>query len=248
MMPSIETKDLTKDFGAHRAVNRITFSVNQGEIFGFLGANGAGKTTAIRMLCGLLLPSSGTGRVAGFDIMKQGKQIRNKIGYMSQKFSLYSDLTIRQNMSLYGSIYGLRRRKLNERIDALTEFLSMETMLDRKTETLPLGWRQRLSLACADLHEPEVLFLDEPTGSVDPVSRKTFWDLIINLAHSGRTVLVTTHHMDEAEYCHRISIMIDGVIAKLDTPANIKRTTSTTTLHEAFLKIVETGITRSTDT
>lgn len=242
MTPSIETNDLTKDFGTHRAVNRISFSVNRGEIFGFLGANGAGKTTAIRMLCGLLLPSGGRGRVAGYDIMTQGKKIRKRIGYMSQKFSLYGDLTVRQNMSLYGSIYGLRGLQLNRRIDALTAFLSMEHLLDRRTETLPLGWRQRLSLACADLHEPEVLFLDEPTGSVDPVSRKTFWDLIISLTRSGRTVLVTTHHMDEAEYCHRISIMVDGIIATLDTPHGIKHATATTTLHEAFLKIVESGI------
>lgn len=243
-MSGIETKNLTKNFGGHCAVNRITFSVNPGEIFGFLGANGAGKTTAIRMLCGLLLPSSGQGRVAGFDIMTQGKQIRKRIGYMSQKFSLYADLTVRQNLSLYGSIYGLQGRRLNDRIDALTEFLAMESLLDRRTGTLPLGWRQRLSLACADLHEPEVLFLDEPTGSVDPVSRKTFWDLIISLAQSGRTVLVTTHHMDEAEYCHRISIMVDGVIAVLDTPGSIKQSTATSTLHDAFLEIVESDITK----
>jgi ABC-2 type transport system ATP-binding protein len=238
---SIETRELTKKFGAYRAVDRITFTVSKGEIFGFLGANGAGKTTAIRMLCGLLLPSGGEGRVAGFDIMREPMRIRRRIGYMPQKFSLYRDLTVRQNMELYGSIYGLDRRRLRARIEAMTSLLSMGDLLDRPTGALPQGWRQRCALACADLHEPEILFLDEPTGSVDPVSRKTFWDLIIDLAAGGKTVLVTTHHLDEAEYCHRISIMVDGRIAKIDTPRNLREQTRTASLHEAFLAIVEEG-------
>ncbi|MBN1577987.1 MAG: ABC transporter ATP-binding protein [Chitinispirillaceae bacterium] len=241
MMWSIEVRNLTKDFGSYRAVNRISFTVSKGEIFGFLGANGAGKTTAIRMLCGLLAPSGGEGKVAGFDITKEAFQVRRHIGYMSQKFSLYLDLTVRQNMALYGSIYGLDRRRLNKRIDVMTSLLSMGSLLDRTTGTLPQGWRQRCALACADLHEPDILFLDEPTGSVDPVSRKAFWDLILLLARNGKTVLVTTHHMDEAEYCHRISIMIDGTIAKLDTPQNLRRATGTTSLNEAFLAVVESG-------
>ncbi len=239
MIHSIETSELTRWFGRYCAVNRISFTVGKGEIFGFLGANGAGKTTAIRMLCGLLLPSSGNGRVAGYDIRSQAKQIRGRIGYMSQKFSLYEDLTVVQNMHLYGSIYGLGRERLKRRIDELAALLAMEPLLERRAGTLPLGWQQRLSLACAELHEPEILFLDEPTGSVDPVSRKTFWDLIIGLAVRGRTILVTTHHMDEAEYCHRVSIMVSGRIAALDTVANLKKATGTTSLHDAFLDLVE---------
>ena len=238
-MHSIETHELTRWFGSYCAVNRISFTVAKGEIFGFLGANGAGKTTAIRMLCGLLLPSGGSGSVAGFDIRTQAKRIRGRIGYMSQRFSLYEDLTLHQNMRLYGSIYGVSGATLSRRIDEMTALLSMESMIDRKAGTLPLGWQQRLSLACAELHEPEVLFLDEPTGSVDPVSRKTFWDIIIGLAAKGRTILVTTHHMDEAEYCHRVSIMVRGKIAALDTVANLKKTTGTASLHDAFLTLVE---------
>ena len=239
MMHSIETSELTRWFGHYCAVNRISFTVGKGEIFGFLGANGAGKTTAIRMLCGLLLPSSGSGLVGGYDIRSQAKQIRSRIGYMSQKFSLYEDLTVVQNMQLYGSIYGLGGARLKQRIDEMAALLAMEPMLARRSGTLPLGWQQRLSLACAELHEPEILFLDEPTGSVDPVSRKTFWDLIIGLAARGRTILVTTHHMDEAEYCHRVSIMVRGRIAALDTVANLKKATGTTSLHDACLDLVE---------
>ena len=236
---SIETKELTKKFGSFTAVDRISFAVPRGEIFGFLGANGAGKTTAIRMLCGLLQPSSGEGQVAGYSIRTQGKRIRRRIGYMSQKFSLYNDLTVHQNLELYGSVYGLKRKFLKERLHELSTQLSMDALLGRRTEGLPLGWKQRLSLACANLHRPEILFLDEPTGSVDPVSRKTFWDLIIALAKTGTTILVTTHHMDEAEYCNRISIMVSGRIATIDTPANIKRHTGTISLHEAFFAVVE---------
>jgi len=238
-MWSIETSDLTKTFGSYTAVDRISFKVTKGEIFGFLGANGAGKTTAIRMLCGLLEPSSGSGHVAGFDIMKDTANIRKRIGYMSQKFSLYTDLTCMQNLFLYGSIYGLYGRKLKDRIAEMSDFLHMNDLLLRKTGTLPWGWQQRLSLACANLHSPEILFLDEPTGSVDPVSRRTFWDFIIALSQKGTTIFITTHHMDEAEYCHRISIMISGKIAALDSPLQITKNTGAKTLHEAFVRIVQ---------
>lgn len=238
-MKPIETHALTKKFGDYTAVDTISVSVEKGEIFGFLGANGAGKTTAIRMLCGLLVPSSGTGAVAGFDIMRQADKIRSRIGYMSQKFSLYSDFDVIDNMKLYGSIYGLHGTKLNDRINEMSGFLEMGSLLKRKTGDLPWGWQQRLSLACANLHKPEILFLDEPTGSVDPVSRRIFWDFIIELASGGTTIFITTHHMDEAEYCHRISIMVSGRIADVDTPFALKKKTESNSLQDAFIKIVE---------
>jgi ABC-2 type transport system ATP-binding protein len=240
-MQSIETKNLTKVFGTYTAVDKITFSVNRGEIFGFLGANGAGKTTAIRMLCGLLIPTGGQGHVAGFDIMKETKKIRQKIGYMSQKFSLYQDLTFFENMTLYGSIYGLNRSELKSRISEMVEFLDMKELLAKRTGTVPWGWQQRLSLACANLHRPEILFLDEPTGSVDPVSRRKFWDFIIALSENGTTIFITTHHMDEAEYCHRISVMINGKIAAIDTPRKLKESAGASSLQDAFVKIVTEG-------
>ncbi|HMA66001.1 MAG TPA: ABC transporter ATP-binding protein, partial [Chitinispirillaceae bacterium] len=198
-----------------------------------------GKTTAIRMLCGLLVPSSGTGAVAGFDIMRHSDKIRSRIGYMSQKFSLYSDIDVIDNLKLYGSIYGLHGVKLNERIHEMSCFLEMGSLLKRKTGDLPWGWQQRLSLACANLHKPEILFLDEPTGSVDPVCRRIFWDFIIELASGGTTIFITTHHMDEAEYCHRISIMVSGRIADVDTPFALKKKTDSVSLQDAFIKIVE---------
>jgi ABC-2 type transport system ATP-binding protein len=235
---TIEARGLTRRFGRFCAVDRVSFSVSKGEIFGFLGANGAGKTTAIRMLCGLLEPTSGSGTVAGFDIMKETAKIRSRIGYMSQKFSLYPDLTMRQNLFLYGSIYGLAGRRLEERIESMASFLDMKELLPRVTGSLPWGWQQRLSLACANLHRPEILFLDEPTGSVDPLSRRTFWEFIDGLARSGTTIFVTTHHMDEAEYCHRISIMAAGRIAAIDSPAALKREQGADTLQEAFIRIV----------
>jgi len=241
-MQSIETKDLTKIFGTYTAVDKITFSVNKGEIFGFLGANGAGKTTAIRMLCGLLTPTSGQGHVAGFDIMKETIKIRQKIGYMSQKFSLYQDLTFYENMKLYGSIYGLNSSELKPRIGEMVEFLDMKELLEKRTGTVPWGWQQRLSLACANLHKPEILFLDEPTGSVDPVSRRKFWDFIITLSENGTTIFITTHHMDEAEYCHRISVMISGKIASIDTPRKLKESAGAASLQDAFVRIVTKGI------
>ena len=238
-MKPIETNALTKRFGTYTAVDKISVSVEKGEIFGFLGANGAGKTTAIRMLCGLLVPSSGTGAVAGFDIMRQSDKIRSRIGYMSQKFSLYSDINVLDNLKLYGSIYGLRGSELGNRIKEMSGFLEMDSLLKRKTGDLPWGWQQRLSLACANLHKPEILFLDEPTGSVDPVSRRIFWDFIIELASGGTTIFITTHHMDEAEYCHRISIMVSGRIADVDTPFALKKKTDSVSLQDAFIKIVE---------
>jgi ABC-2 type transport system ATP-binding protein len=236
---SIETKDLTKKFGVFTAVDHISISVDKGDIFGFLGANGAGKTTAIRMLCGLLTPTSGSGHVAGFDIMKETSRIRTRIGYMSQKFSLYSDLKVLDNLRFYGSLYGLAGKKLDERIETMSGFLGLSDLLGRVTADIPWGWQQRLSLACANLHKPEILFLDEPTGSVDPISRRNFWDLIQELSAGGTTVFVTTHHMDEAEYCNRISIMVSGRIAAVDSPAALKRRYGVTTLHDAFLAIVE---------
>jgi ABC-2 type transport system ATP-binding protein len=236
---TIETHDLTKVFGAYTAVDHINVQVNAGEIFGFLGANGAGKTTAIRMLCGLLEPTGGSGHVAGFDIMKETAKIRRKIGYMSQKFSLYPDLTVLDNMVLYGSLYGLSKTGLTSRIAELSSFLGLADLHKRVTGTLPWGWQQRLGLACANLHRPAILFLDEPTGSVDPVSRRNFWDLIQELSGRGTTIFVTTHHMDEAEYCHRISIMISGKIAAIDSPRALKERSQSATLHDAFLHLVE---------
>ena len=238
---SIETKDLTRKFGGFTAVDHISIAVDKGEIFGFLGANGAGKTTAIRMLCGLLNPTSGSGHVAGFDIMRQTSSIRTRIGYMSQKFSLYGDLKVVDNLRFYGSLYGITGKKLDERIDAMALFLGLRDLLKRTTSDIPWGWQQRLSLACANLHKPEILFLDEPTGSVDPISRRNFWDLIQELSAGGTTVFVTTHHMDEAEYCNRISIMVSGKIAEVDSPAALKKRHGAASLHDAFLAIVEGG-------
>lgn len=236
---SIRTEKLTKRFGAFTAVDQIDVAVGKGEVFGFLGANGAGKTTAIRMLCGLLQPTSGQGYVAGFDVVKESAKIRTRIGYVSQKFSLYPDLTVVQNLKLYGSLYGLKGKALQARMDELADFLGLRDLLPRLTGSLPWGWQQRLSLACANLHQPEILFLDEPTGSVDPVSRRGFWDLIHALSSRGTTVFITSHYMDEVEYCHRLSIMIEGRIAAIGSPRDLKREHGTVTLHELFLKLME---------
>src|SRR5690606_29183119 len=236
---SIRTESLTRRFGSFTAVDRIDLSVAKGEIFGFLGANGAGKTTAIRMLCGLLAPSSGRGFVAGFDILKQSASIRTRIGYMSQKFSLYPDLTVAENMQLFGRLYGLGRKALRERIGEMSAFLGLAPLLPRLTGELPWGWQQRLSLACANLHGPEILFLDEPTGSVDPVSRRNFWDLIHGLSRRGTTIFITSHYMDEVEYCHRLSIMIDGRIPALGPPRDLKREHDCDTIRSLFLQLAE---------
>jgi ABC-2 type transport system ATP-binding protein len=239
MEPSIRTEQLSRRFGAFTAVDRIDLEVQRGEVFGFLGANGAGKTTAIRMLCGLLEPSGGSGTVAGFDIRKESHLIRTRIGYMAQKFALYPDLTVRHNMRLFGGLYGLSGKPLQGRMDELTAFLGLESLLDRVTGSLPWGWQQKLSLACANLHHPDILFLDEPTGSVDPVSRRQFWDLIHRLSARGTTIFVTSHYMDEVEYCHRLSIMIAGRIAAQGTPRDLKTEHGCTSLQDLFLKLVE---------
>jgi ABC-2 type transport system ATP-binding protein len=236
---TIRTEKLAKRFGAFVAVDGIDLAVAKGEVFGFLGANGAGKTTAIRMLCGLLSPTSGKGFVAGFDVMKETEKIRTRIGYMSQKFSLYPDLTVEQNLRLYGSLYGLGRKDLEARIGEMSDFLGLGTMLPKITGSLPWGWQQRLSLACANLHRPEILFLDEPTGSVDPVSRRNFWDLIHRLSAQGTTIFITSHYMDEVEYCHRLSIMITGRIAAMGRPRDLKAEYGCDSIHDLFLKLME---------
>ncbi len=224
MDKAVTTHKLTKKFGDFVATNEITFEVAQGEIFGFLGANGAGKTTAMRMLCGLLKPSSGEATVAGYDVYTQSEQIKQRIGYMSQRFSLYEDLTVRENIRFYGGIYGLSRTDLKTKSTNIVQELGLDSVADTLVESIPLGWKQRLAFSVALIHDPKVVFLDEPTGGVDPITRRQFWDKIYEAAHNGTTIFVTTHYMDEAEYCDRVSIMVDGRIQALDTPAELKRT------------------------
>lgn len=219
---AISVRDLTKRFGSFTAVDHITFDVRKGEIFGFLGANGAGKTTAMRMLCGLSYPTSGSGSVAGFNVCTQGEDIKRHIGYMSQKFSLYGDLSVKQNLRLFSTIYGLSDSEIRDRMSAVMQRLDMESMADARVNSIPVGWRQKLAFAAATIHNPEIVFLDEPTGGVDPVTRRKFWELIYQASSEGMTIFVTTHYLDEAEYCNRISIMVDGKIAALDTPAALK--------------------------
>lgn len=233
-MNVIETENLTKRFGTFTAVDHISFEVDEGEIFGFLGANGAGKTTAMRMLCGLSAPTSGKARVAGFDVYKETEQIKRNIGYMSQKFSLYGDLKVWENIRLYGGIYGLPKKKLADKTDELLAVLGMESERNTLVDSLPLGWKQKLSFSVAIIHEPRIVFLDEPTGGVDPVTRRQFWELIYQAAERGITVFVTTHYMDEAEYCNRVSIMVDGKIEALDSPAALKQTFHATNMNEVF--------------
>ncbi len=235
---AVAVNDLTRTFGDFTAVDHISFNVSRGEIFGFLGANGAGKTTTIRMLCGLLLPSGGTARVAGLDVYSSYEQIKQRIGYMSQKFSLYEDLTVRENIEFYGGIYGLNKRQIREKTAELVRYLGLEKQADQLTSALPLGWKQRMALSAAILHDPEIIFLDEPTSGVDPVSRRNFWLLIYELAGRGKTIFVTTHYMDEAEYCHRLSIMKDGRIVELDEPGRLKERYGRETMQEVFLEIV----------
>ena len=230
----IQVKDLTKQFGSFTAVDHITFEVERGEIFGFLGANGAGKTTAMRMLCGLSYPTSGSGTVAGFDVVKEGEKIKRHIGYMSQRFSLYDDLTVMENMELFGGIYGVKRKELKERATALLHKLEFIEERDTMVGSLPLGWKQKLAFAVATLHRPEIVFLDEPTGGVDPITRRQFWEMIYQASSEGTTIFVTTHYMDEAEYCNRISMMVDGKIKALDTPANLKKSFNATSMDEVF--------------
>ena len=232
--PIISVSELSKRFGDFTAVDRITFEVGRGEIFGFLGANGAGKTTAMRMLCGLSYPSSGSGTVAGFDILHQGEQIKRHIGYMSQRFSLYDDLTVLENIRLYAGIYGLQRSQTLRRAAAILNRLDFRSEMNTLVGSLPLGWKQKLAFSVATLHRPEVVFLDEPTGGVDPLTRRQFWELIYEAAAAGTTVFVTTHYMDEAEYCSRVSVMVDGQIRALDTPARLKRQFGAGSMDEVF--------------
>lgn len=230
----ISVKNLTKRFGDFIAVNNISFDVEKGEIFGFLGANGAGKTTAMRMLCGLSRPTSGRGTVAGCSIMGEGEKIKRHIGYMSQRFSLYNDLTVWENIRLYATVYGLSSRQIDERGRVMLSRLSFLDERNTLVGSLPLGWKQKLAFAIATIHEPEVVFLDEPTGGVDPITRRQFWELIYETAAGGTTIFVTTHYMDEAEYCHRVSIMVDGEVCALDTPAQLKQQYAADTMDEVF--------------
>lgn len=233
----IKTEQLTKRFGDFIAANAISFEVYRGEIFGFLGANGAGKTTAMRMLCGLSIPTSGTATIAGYDIYKQTEAIKKNIGYMSQKFSLYDDLTVLENIQFFGGIYGLTDEQLKSKSEALIHSLGLQTEAKKLVGSLPLGWKQKLSFSVAVLHDPKIVFLDEPTGGVDPVTRRQFWDLIYDAANRGVTVFVTTHYMDEAEYCNRISIMVDGTIEALDTPVGLKKQFQADSMDEVFYRL-----------
>ena len=233
-MYAIKTDQLTKRFGSFTAVDHISFTVERGEIFGFLGANGAGKTTAMRMLCGLSVPTSGQASVAGFDVAKQSEQVKQHIGYMSQKFSLYGDLKVWENIRLFGGIYGLSEARIQEKMDELLHTLHLEEERNSLVNALPLGWKQKLAFSVAILHEPQIVFLDEPTGGVDPVTRRQFWELIYQAAERGITVFVTTHYMDEAEYCNRVSIRVDGQIRALDKPSALKASFGVNSMNEVF--------------
>jgi ABC-2 type transport system ATP-binding protein len=239
--PVIEVRGLSRRFGAFTAVDGISFDVAAGEVFGFLGANGAGKTTAIRMLIGLLAPSAGSARVAGFDVATQAELVKRNIGYMSQRFSLYEDLTVRENITLYGGIYGLSDRAIEERTASLVERLDLGRDIDSRVKRIPLGWKQKLAFSVAVVHDPKVVFLDEPTGGVDPITRRQFWELIYTTAAAGTTVFVTTHYMDEAEYCDRISIMVDGRIVALGTPAELKARYGAERVDDVFVRLARSG-------
>lgn len=233
----IKTDKLTKRFGDFIATNAITFEVYKGEIFGFLGANGAGKTTAIKMLCGLSQPTSGSATVAGFDVYTQTEQIKKNIGYMSQKFSLYEDLTVWENIEFFGGIYGMSNKQIKTKGEELLTTLSLSENRKQLVGALPLGWKQKLAFSVAILHDPKIVFLDEPTGGVDPVTRRQFWDLIYQAVETGITIFVTTHYMDEAEYCNRISMMVDGVMKVVDTPFNLKQQYQAATMDEVFYQL-----------
>ena len=232
--PILSVRELSKKFGGFTAVDRISFDVARGEIFGFLGANGAGKSTAMRMLCGLSYPTSGSGTVAGCDVMREGERIKRRIGYMSQRFSLYDDLTVLENIRLYGGIYGLSRRRILRRAVEILRRLDFRSESRTLVGALPLGWKQKLAFSVATLHRPELVFLDEPTGGGDPITRRQFWELIYEAAAGGTTVFVTTHYMDEAEYCSRVSVMVDGRIRALGTPAALKKQYAAATMDEVF--------------
>lgn len=233
----IKAEKLTKKFGSFVANDALNFEVGAGEIFGFLGANGAGKTTAMRILCGLSKPTSGEVEVAGFDIYKETEKIKRNIGYMSQKFSLYEDLTVKENIQFYGGIYGLKSKEIKSKTEALLEKLGLESVKNALIQELPLGWKQKLAFSVAILHDPKIVFLDEPTGGVDPITRRQFWEMIYEAADNGVTVFVTTHYMDEAEYCDRVSIMVAGKIEALDTPRGLKESFEAISMDEVFLKL-----------
>lgn len=237
----IKADGLTKRFGDFSATDHVTFEVHKGEIFGFLGANGAGKTTAIRMLCGLSQPSGGSATVAGYDVATQFEQVKRHIGYMSQKFSLYDDLTVEENLVLFGGIYGMSRRKVREKITGLLDELGFASERKTMVKRLPLGWKQKLAFSLAIFHEPSIVFLDEPTGGVDPITRRQFWELIYRAADRGITVFVTTHYMDEAEYCDRVSIMVDGKIKALGSPAQLKEQFHGSSMYDVFYALAHTA-------
>jgi ABC-2 type transport system ATP-binding protein len=234
----IKVKELTRKFGDFTAVDHISFEVEPGEIFGFLGANGAGKTTAMKMLTGLLSPTSGDANVAGFDVYKETEKLKNSLGYMSQKFALYDDLTVAENIRFYAGIYGLSNKEIVEKRDALLEKLNLQHVKDSKIGSLPLGWKQKLSFSVALIHDPRIVFLDEPTGGVDPITRRQFWDMIYEASANGVTVFVTTHYMDEAEYCDRISIMVTGKIEALGSPGELKDQFKADSMNDVFVKLV----------
>jgi len=233
----IQVSNLTKKFGHFTAVDHITFDVEEGEIFGFLGANGAGKTTAMQMLCGISMPTAGKGTVAGYDIIKENEQIKRNIGYMSQKFSLYEDLRVWENIRLFGGIYGLTDKVIERKTDELLKQLDFVQERNTMVKYLPLGWKQKLAFSVAIFHEPRIVFLDEPTGGVDPAMRRQFWEMIYDAADRGITVFVTTHYMDEAEYCNRVSIMVDGHIDALDTPTELRHRFNADTMDEVFRQL-----------
>ncbi|MFV0606728.1 MAG: ABC transporter ATP-binding protein [Niabella sp.] len=243
---SIICKNLTKQFGDFKAVDSISFDVEKGEIFGFLGANGAGKTTAMRILCGLSFPTSGEATVAGFNVYRQQEQIKKNIGYMSQKFSLYDNLTVLENITFYGGVYGVSRKEIKERSRELLITLGLQQEADKMVASLPLGWKQKLAFSVAIFHQPKIVFLDEPTGGVDPVTRRQFWEMIYDASANGITVFVTTHYMDEAEYCNRISVMVDGRIEAMDTPAHLKQRFHTSSMEDVFYQLAR-GAKRSGD-
>ncbi|MBD3724922.1 MAG: ABC transporter ATP-binding protein [Flavobacteriaceae bacterium] len=233
----IEVENLTKRIGDCTAVKSISFHVNKGEIFGFLGANGAGKTTAMKMLIGISNPTAGNAIVAGYNVQTQSEFVKKSIGYMSQKFSMYDDLTVQENITFFGGIYGLSKKQIKAKTETLIENLQLGNITKTKVGDLPLGWKQKLAFSVALLHEPKIVFLDEPTGGVDPITRRQFWELIYAEAHKGTTIFVTTHYMDEAEYCNRVSIMVEGVIEALDSPKNLKKQFEVESMNEVFLKL-----------
>ncbi len=239
---AIVVEGLTKKFGDFTAVDSISFEVKKGEIFGFLGANGAGKTTAMRMLCGLSNPTSGKATVAGFDVYHQTEKIKKNIGYMSQRFSLYEDLTVKENIRFYAGIYGKSNAFIRQKTSVILKELQLENEADKLVKSLPLGWKQKLAFSVAVFHDPEIVFLDEPTGGVDPVARREFWAMIYKAADSGITVFVTTHYMDEAEYCNRVSIMVDGRIEAIDSPQNLKKEYLSASMEEVFLTLARKAV------